>query len=301
MKLYGTTVNGGVGGAGTVFELLPGKAPRTERVLYAFTQSVQGANPSAGDLTIGSHGAIYGTTQYGGAYGQGTVFELSPAKGADKEKVLYSFGATSNDGTQPYAGVTFDREGNIYGTTALGGEGYGTVFELTPSTSGWTEQIIHTFGNVSDGGTPYAGLSFDTQGNLFGATTQGPGSGGGTFFELTPSSGSWSFNTIYSLSGWGISGEFRTAYLDPSGNIFGTTHCDGQYSSGSVYELQRSGSTYNYVDLYDFTGGTDGQYVFSNPAFDTHGNIFGTTNVGGSGYGVVWEVRAAGTTSARHV
>ena len=298
-KLYGTTMNGGAGGAGTVFELLPGKAPRRERVLYAFTQSGQGANPSAGDLTIDKNGAIYGTTQYGGAYGQGTVYKLSPAKGADKETVLYSFGATSNDGTQPYAGVTFDRAGNIYGTTALGGEGYGTVFELTPSKNEWTEQTIHTFGNVSDGGTPYAGLSFDAQGNLFGATTQGPGSGGGTFFELTPSNGSWSFNTIYSVPGWGISGEFRTAYLDTSDNIYGTTHCDGQYSSGSVYELQRSGSTYNYVDLYDFTGGTDGLYVFSNPAFDAHGNIFGTTNVGGSGYGVVWEVRATSKTSRR--
>ena len=141
----------------------------------------------------------------------------------------------------------------------------------------------------------------DAQGNLFGSTTQGPGGGGGTFFELTPSNGSWSFNTMYSLSGWGISGEFRTAYLDPSDNIFGTTHCDGQYSSGSVYELQRSGSTYNYVDLYDFTGGTDGQYVFSNPAFDTQGDIFGTANVGGSGYGVVWEVRAADKNGRRHV
>jgi uncharacterized repeat protein (TIGR03803 family) len=298
-KLYGTTVNGG-GGAGTVFELLPGKTLRTERVLFAFTQSAQGANPSAGDLTTDASGAIYGTTQYGGAYGQGTVFKLS-GKGAGKEKVLYSFGANENDGTQPYAGITFDRAGNIYGTTSLGGEGYGTVFELIPSKSGWTEQIIHTFGNVTDGGTPYAGLSFDAQGNLFGSTTQGPGGGGGTFFELTPSNGSWSFNTIYSLSGWGISGEFRTAYLDPSDNIFGTTHCDGQYSSGSVYELQRSGSTYNYVDLYDFTGGTDGQYVFSNPAFDAQGDIFGTTNVGGSGYGVVWEVRAANKAGRHHV
>lgn len=298
-KLYGTTVNGG-GGAGTVFELLPGKAPRRERVLYAFTQSVQGANPSAGDLTIDSKGNIYGTTQYGGAYGQGTVFELSRAKGAENEKVLYSFGATSADGTQPYAGVTLDRSGNIYGTASAGGQGYGTVFELTPSQSGWTEHILHTFGNVNDGGTPYAGVSFDAQGNLFGSTTQGPGSGGGTFFELTPSSGGWSFNTIYSLSGWGISGEFRTAYLDSSDNIFGTTHCDGQYSSGSVYELQHSGSSYNYVDLYDFTGGTDGQYVFSNPTFDAHGNIFGTTNVGGSGYGVVWEVRAGGKIGRHH-
>jgi uncharacterized repeat protein (TIGR03803 family) len=297
-KLYGTTVNGGSGGAGTVFELLPGKTPRNERVLYTFTQSAQGANPSAGDLTIDANGAIYGTTQNGGAFGQGTVFKLS---GAHKEKVLYSFGATASDGTQPYAGVTFDRAGNIYGTTSLGGEGYGTVFELTPSKSKWIEQTIHTFGNVTDGGTPYAGLSFDAQGNLFGSTTQGPGDGGGTFFELTPSGKSWSFNTIYSLSGWGISGEFRTAYLDPNDNIIGTTHCDGQYSSGSVYELQRSGSTYNYVDLYDFTGGTDGQYVFSNPAFDAKGDIFGTTNVGGSGYGVVWEVRAASQTGRLHV
>ena len=109
-KLYGTTVNGG-GGAGTVFDLCsrPRKRGRTERVLYAFTQAASGANPSAGDLTIDADGDIYGTTQYGGAYGQGAVFKLSPAKGTYKEKVLYSFGANSNDGTQPYAGVIFDQ------------------------------------------------------------------------------------------------------------------------------------------------------------------------------------------------
>ena len=299
-NFYGTTSGGGAYNHGSLFEITAAGKLTTLYNFCSLANCADGLSPYAAPLQA-TDGDLYGTTYLGGANNYGTVFKLSPAKGADKEKVLYSFGANSNDGTQPYAGVTLDRARNIYGTAALGGQGYGTVFELTPSKSGWTEQIIHTFGNVTDGGTPYAGLSFDAQGNLFGATTQGPGAGGGTFFELTPSNGTWSFNTIYSLSGWGISGEFRTAYLDPSDNIFGTTHCDGQYSSGSVYELQRSGSAYNYVDLYDFTGGTDGQYVFSNPAFDAHGNIFGTTNVGGSGYGVVWEVRAAGKTGRRHV
>jgi uncharacterized repeat protein (TIGR03803 family) len=79
--------------------------------------------------------------------------------------------------------------------------------------------------------------------------------------------------------------------LDASGNIYATTHCDGEYGSGTVYELTRSGGTWTYNPLYAFTGGDDGLYSYSNLVFDTQGNLYGTTKSGGtSGYGVVFKV-----------
>jgi len=289
-RLYGTASQGG-GGGGTVFDLGRSKRdPRKERSLYRFVGSGNGYQPSSGDLAFDANGGIYGTTTDGGAYGGGTVFRLTRSHGGWTETILHSFGGIG-DGTNPVAGVVFDGAGNLYGTTSAGGaSGNGTVFEVTPSGSGWTENILHSFAAAADGSVPYAGLTFDGAGNLYGAATDGGTNGGGTIFALTPSSGGWAFNVVYSVPGWGISGPFRTPLVDANGDVFGTTHCDGAYSSGSVFELTRSGSVWTYTSLHDFTGGSDGQYVFANPVFDAHGNIYGTTQVGGSGYGVVWEV-----------
>jgi uncharacterized repeat protein (TIGR03803 family) len=290
-RLYGTTSQGG-GGGGTVFDLGPSSngGPRKERVIHSFTSRARGSQPSSGDLTFDAAGNIYGTTSSGGASGNGTVFKLTRLNPGWKETVLYSF-AGGTDGAVPVAGVVFDTAGNLYGTTSAGGtSGNGTVFQLTPSGSHWSETILHNFQGQSDGLVPYAGLTFDRAGNLYGAATDGGTSGGGTIFVLTHGSGGWAFNVIYSVPGWGISGPFRTPLVDASGNVFGTTHCDGAYSAGSVFELARSGSTWTYTALHDFTGGADGAYLFSNPVFDTHGNVFGTTQVGGAGYGVVWEI-----------
>jgi len=290
-RLYGTTSQGG-GGGGTVFDLAatPKLYPRKETLLYAFTNAGNGYQPSSGDLNFDAAGNVYGTTSAGGVYNGGTVFKLSRTKNGWHETVLYSFGQIG-DGAVPYAGVIGDAAGNLYGTTSAGGSaGDGTVFELTPKGSVWSETIIYSFQGQTDGLVPYAGLTSDGAGNLYGAATDGGSAGGGTIFELTPSGGVWSFSTIFSVPGWGISGPFRTPVVDASGDIFATTHCDGTYSSGSVFELTRSGNTWTYLSLHDFTGGSDGQYVFSNPVFDSHGDVFGTTQVGGAGYGVVWEV-----------
>ena len=101
----------------------------------------------------------------------------------------------------------------------------------------------------------------------------------------------WTFNTLYDLAGWGISGSFRDLLLDNSGNIFATTHCDGQNNAGTVYKLANSGGTWTYTELYTFTGGSDGLYSFSNLVVDKEGNFYGTTNQGGAnGYGVVFKV-----------
>jgi len=290
-NLYGTTTSGGAYNAGTIYRVtLAGK----ETVIHSFNGTNGGASPVAG-LAVDNAGNLYGTTTAGGASGNGAVFELVAPTAAGGQwigKVLYSFG-TGTDGATPLGGINFDASGNLYGTTSAGGMyGYGTVFQLTHSASGWKENILHHFALQDDGGVPYAGLVRDGN-NLFGATTDGGAggaNGGGTVFELTPSGDSWTFTVLYGLSGWGISGSFRNLLLE-SGKIFATTHCDGANDAGTVYELTLSGDTWTYNQLYVFTGGTDGLYSFSNLASDGKGNLYGTTNQGGAnGYGDAFKV-----------
>ena len=291
-NLYGTTYSGGVSNAGTVFMVTRGGK---EKVLHSFAGGTDGASPVAG-LTMDNAGNLYGTTTAGGSSGNGTVFKLAVptvAGGAWKESLLYSFGS-GTDGTIPVAGVTFDAAGNLYGTTSAGGTyGYGTVFQLARSKSGWTENILHDFALGIDGGVPYAGLVPNGTGGFYGAASDGGSggeNGGGSVFELTHTSGGWTFAVLYDLSGWGISGTFRNILLK-SGNIYATTHCDGDYSAGTVYELTPANGTWTYSSLYVFTGGTDGTFSFSNLVFDKAGNLYGTTNVGGAnGYGVAFKV-----------
>jgi uncharacterized repeat protein (TIGR03803 family) len=143
-----------------------------------------------GALIFDAAGNLYGTTSYGGTYDYGTVFELTPAAGGGwTETVLHNFNDNGTDGYWPYAGLIFDAVGNLYGTTYGGGVytsctngsflGCGTVFELTPTAGGgWTEKVLHSFGNGTDGEDPQAGLIFDAAGNLYGTTYLG-----GTYYQ----------------------------------------------------------------------------------------------------------------------
>ena len=283
--LYGTTSAGGAFGGGTVFRIVN----NTKAILHNFGSGRDGSAPLGG-LVFDSAGNLYGTTSAGGANGNGTVFMLSLTGPLWRETVLYSFG-TGSDGAAPYAGVTLDSAGDVLGTTSAGGTGgYGTVFQLTRAHS-WAESIVYNFQNQNDGGVPYAGLIADGHGNFYGAATEGGSQGGGSIFELTPAGSGWNFTPIDSLAGWGISGTFRNLMLSSSGTLYATTHCDGQDSAGTVYELvPGSGGTWTYTLLYSFTGGTDGLYSFSNLVM--FGNrLYGTTNQGGAdGYGVVFAV-----------
>jgi uncharacterized repeat protein (TIGR03803 family) len=285
--LFGTTAAGGASGSGTVFRVKGAK----EAVLYSFAGGTDGADPQAG-LVMDAAGNLYGTTSMGGSAGNGTVFELvAPKKknGPWKEIVLYSFG-TGTDGATPVSGVSLDAAGNLYGTTSLGGAyGYGTIFRLTPG-SAWTENILHSFQNTDDGAYPYAGLVFDAAGNLYGAATQGGTAGGGTVFKLRPSKGNWKFSVLYSVPGWGISGSFRNLLLDESGNIYGTTHCDGDYNAGTIYKLAPSAGGWTYTLLYTFTGGSDGLFSISNLVLK-NGKLYGTAlNGGADGAGVIYNL-----------
>jgi uncharacterized repeat protein (TIGR03803 family) len=220
-NLYGPTLSGGNGlcdhdqsaSCGTIFELSPnGSGGWAENVIYAFPAGGgAGWSPNPG-LVFDQSGNLYGTTYYGGANpclgsgGCGTVFELSPSgSGSWTQTLLYSFGNGSNDGTFPAAGAIFDQSGNLYGTTQQGGTGCGgagggcgTVFELSPSGSGWTENIAYSFqSGAVDGAYPYAELLFDQSGSLYSTTSSGF-QGAGTVFELSPDgSGGWAETVLY--------------------------------------------------------------------------------------------------------
>lgn len=284
-SLYGTTPAGGASGSGTVFKVTGEK----ETVICSFAGGTDGAKPAAG-LVRDAAGNLYGTTSAGGANGNGTVFKLAPPeKGGNWAKsVLYSFG-TGTDGSVPVAGVIL-RSDNLYGTTSAGGTyGYGTIFELVPGTP-WTEKILYSFQDTDDGGVPYAGLIAGKAGSFYGAATEGGTGGGGTIFKLTPSGDSWTLIVLYSVPGWGISGSYRNVVLDASGNLYATTHCDGEYNAGTVYKLTPAGESWTNTVLYNFTGGSDGLYSFSNLVL-VDGKLYGTTKYGGAaGGGVIFEV-----------
>ncbi|MGA2904887.1 MAG: choice-of-anchor tandem repeat GloVer-containing protein [Candidatus Korobacteraceae bacterium] len=241
-------------------------------------------------VTIGPNGSLYGTTYDGGAYGNGSVFNLRPPLHACSnvlcswtETVLYSFqGGT--DGANPASGVIFDQAGNIYGTTAYGGlECYylgncGTVYEVTPSGSGWTESVIYAFSG-SDGESPLSSVIFDNAGNLYGTTWGGGtypcgGSGCGTVFELTPTgSGGWAESFLYSFTN-GADGlnPYAGLIFDPSGNLYGAT----AGGSETAFKLTPSGVTWTFSLVYSFTGG-DWCGPRATLVMDGAGNLYGTT------------------------
>jgi uncharacterized repeat protein (TIGR03803 family) len=175
-NLYGTTGAGGAGFSGTVFKLDPSGV---ETVLYAFTGATDGGYPAAG-VILDSAGNLYGTTQFGGAYGFGTVFEVSPS---GTETVLYSFTGGA-DGSHPqFANLVRDQAGNLYGTTPEGGAHHvGVVFNV--DTNG-VETVLHTFHHF-DGSWPGGTLALDSKGNLYGTTFYGGAYGGGVIFRIAP-------------------------------------------------------------------------------------------------------------------
>ncbi len=309
-SLYGTTGFGGnpqncPDGCGTVFNLKPTPTPPTtpltpwvETPLYRFGGGNDGANPYGADIIFDQAGNIYGTTYNGGtgacAGGCGTVYKLTPSNGSWTESVLYSF-TQGGDGQHAWGGVIFDPSGNLYGTTVYGGAyGYGAIYKLTPSGSGWTESILYSFNGGTDGANPYAGLISDQAGNLYGATGFAGSGNGGTAFELASSGGGWAFNVLYSFTG--ASGQFAAGPVanlafDTAGNLYGTTHGDGPYNYGTVFKLTPASGSWNYSSLHDFTGGVDGGYPRSNIIFDKNGNMYGTAAGGGTmNYGVVFEI-----------
>ena len=280
--MYGTTENGGSSWMGTIFEISP---KGVETVLYNFTGGADGGLPPAG-LVHDKEWNLYGTTQIGGAYSSGTVFELTST---GTYQVLYSFqGGT--DGATPVGGLVLDPKGNLYGTTYVGGaNSRGTVFEITPS---GTETVLYSFTGGADGGDPYTSLIRDAKGNLYGTALLGGAYGHGAVFEITKKGVE---KTLYSFAGGTTDGQgpAATLLLDSTGNLYGTTIYGGSTGNGTVFELTPAGVE---TILYSFAGGNDGAYPYSNLVRDKQGNFYGTTYQGGAeGDGTVYELTPGGT------
>lgn len=294
-NLYGTTAVGGhidqnCGfGCGTVFKLEHRSSAWILVPLYAFT-GPDGTFPTA-RVVFGPDGTLYGTTSYGGAANDGTVFRLRPPATACKavlcpwtETVLHSFSGGS-DGENPDLGdLVFDQAGNVYGTTFAGGgsgcnggQGCGTVYELSPAGSGWTENVLYRFQGNNDGAIPYSGLALDNAGNLYGTTVMGGTDDAGTVYKLTHSASGWTESIIHNFSYSGDDGQrpFGELLFDTSGNLYGTTYMGGLNGGGTAYELTPSSGGWTSNVLYAFTA-IQGSYA--ELAMDSVGNLYGTLN-----------------------
>jgi uncharacterized repeat protein (TIGR03803 family) len=281
-NLYGTTYAGHEGvNWGGVYELKKGSTGFTFQVLTVFDGTLQSG------VVFGPDHGLYGTSPNNIAgYYYGYVYEVKPPISVSCHvtfcpwtgTTLYHFtgGADGDDPT--FGSLLFDRAGNMYDTTAAGGTGNGVVYEMTKSGSGWGEQPLYAFSGNPDGKAPYAGLTFDNAGNLYGTTTAGGPSDNGTVFELSPNGGGgWTEQVLYSFTG-GSDGSFPAGGLtfDQSGNLYGSTNKGGSGGGGTVFKLTPSGGGWSYSLVNSFTG-TTGCGPFANLSFDGAGNLYGTT------------------------
>src|SRR5271170_4879674 len=178
-NLYGTTTAGGNFGEGTVYKLAPSGGAWTESILFNFSLDY-GTQPNPTGVQIDSGGNLYGTTSYGGPYGLGTIYKLTPTIGLWNRTVLHSFTGGA-DGAFPFGGIVFGPASNLYGAAYEGGTfGYGNVYEFSLVNGKWKQSILHQFTNGNDGSNPYVPLVINQLGNLYGAADQGGAYGFGT-------------------------------------------------------------------------------------------------------------------------
>jgi len=324
----------------TVFSLA------SEKPIYTFTEGKHGAIPG-NQLVSDSAGNFYGTTVDGGNQstscavqtgvpGCGVVFMLTPA---GEETVLHTFTGGS-DGAFPAGGVILDFAGNLYGTTVAGGDkkpeichfsnfipGCGVVYEITAA---GRFKVLYTFSGGKDGWYPYAGVVFDSNGNLYGTAEAGGnypkvcgGYGCGVVFKLTPTAhGPWKETVLYAFRGVRDGDGPVGVTFDSGGNLYGvafnggdkSVECDGYLGCGVVFKLAptRNGPWTETV-LHAFRDGNDGAFPQGTPFVDQQGNVYGTTVFGGDtkrsqcngrgdppGCGVVYEITAAGRFKVLH-
>jgi uncharacterized repeat protein (TIGR03803 family) len=306
--LYGTTQVGGANGDGVVFSLAP---PPTfcksivcywnETILHTFTGVPDGINPWTENLVFDAAGNIYGTTGGGGVYDNGTAFELTPSGGGYTETILHSFSG-GTDGWAPFGGVVLDAAGNVYGTTVGGGihlcsTGCGTVYQLMPSNGSWQETILYDF-EVLHGYYPSSDLIRDSAGNLYGTAIASADYNDGVLFKLAPTANGFFYTVVYQFNT--DCEPYGAPTMDSAGNFFGTCIYGGN-GGGWIYELTNCSQFCTVIDLHDFTyNGRDGGTPWGGPTLDANGNLYGTAQVGGTGYcngagcGVVWEIAGVG-------
>jgi uncharacterized repeat protein (TIGR03803 family) len=316
-NLYGVAAIGGAGkcpgGCGTTFKM-------NQSGKMVWVHSFNGANglePYAG-LLRNSAGDFYGTTVFGGIVnnhicplGCGVAFKLDNT--GTKETVLHKFTGT-RDGYFPESPLVEDSTGNLYGTTALGGKGYGAVFKI--DTTG-KKSLLYSFKGGSDGCFSDSGVILDASGNLYGATLEGGdgfcNSGHGVVFKVETSGKE---TVLYTFRGEDGANPDTVLLFDSHGNLYGTTDnggasnvCDG--GCGTVFKLSPKHGGWSETVLYSFcslSDCADGLMPLRGPLVrDASGNVYGTTDFGGTfrncngqGCGVVFKLNTTGKESVLH-
>ena len=299
-----------------ILEPRSSNATLSETILYSFARKPDGQFPVA-RLMRSADGSLYGTTASGGGthcHECGTVFKLSTTSDGYSESNLHQFQG-GLDGDDPVARLYEDKNGNIFGTTQLGGyNDNGTVFEIRSTASGYTFQTIYRFQGAPDGTYPQTALIGDASGTLYGTTASGGLSnectpGCGTAFELKPnSSGGYTESVIYRFHPTELDGYFPSAPLvmDGAGNLFGTTSGGGvkggcESGCGTVFRLTPTGSTYTETIIHRFKSFPNGGQPYGGLLLDDAGALYGTTANGGyscnsQGCGTVFKLNPRGST-----
>jgi uncharacterized repeat protein (TIGR03803 family) len=275
----------------------------TKTILHDYTGQLDGENPST-RLIVDNAGNLYGVTQAGGIYTNGTVFKIDPS---GHYTILYSFGADIRSAVNPTGRLTMDAAGNLYGTASGGFYGVGTVYKLDTNAN---LTVLYSFNGGQYGGTPEGGLLYvESEGTFFGTTynggdlrCNGNGSGCGIVYKLAPnSSGGWTLTVLHTFTG-PPDGAFPSGELtrDAQGYLYGTTQQGGASNLGIVFKVRARQESI----LHSFAGGKDGEDPLSGLLLDSAGNLYGTTFGGGgtkclrghaNGCGTVYKLDASGT------
>jgi uncharacterized repeat protein (TIGR03803 family) len=291
--LYGTTSYGGARAGGTIFKITPGGTLTTLRSLCSKTGCTDGYYPLSG-LVQATNGEFYGTMPSGGANGTGTVFKITPSGALT---TLYSFCAESSctDGADPEAALVQAYSGDLYGTTAGGGDhGEGTVFKMTP---GGMLTAIYSFcsqTNCADGSSPEAALIQANNGDLYGTTFHGGIHGWGTVFKITPEGALPTLHSFCSQPPCMDGAEPKGALVQAAnGDLYGTTMGGGSNGGGTVFKITPGGTL---TTLHRFRCCADGIGPPSGLVEGADGNFYGITFEGGANPGgTIFKITPSGT------
>jgi uncharacterized repeat protein (TIGR03803 family) len=322
-NLYGIAAGGNLcykkNTCGTAFEM---NKSGTLMGVFRFDDGPDGNGP-AGGLLRDATGNFFGVTVSGGVNtkacdddGEGICGVVYKLNAVGKETVLHRFTNTP-DGEAPESLLVEDSAGNLYGTTLWGGVNFGTVFKVDQVGN---ETILYTFTGQADGGNPYAGVILDSSGNLYGTTAYGgntgcgsiSGQGCGAVYQLNPDGQ----ETLLYAFQWGTDGAFPSSGLmeDAAGNLYGEAklggneqvyNCEGYEGCGVVYELA-PGAKYTVLYAFNYS---DGFLPTGGLVRDTAGNLYGTTEFGGTyspncqygdNCGVVFKLDTAGNETVLH-
>src|SRR5579863_6452645 len=300
-NLYGGLSYYTTGSFSPVFKLTPSGDTWTETTLYTFSAGTV-SNSNIVALAVDNSGNVFGTLSETAAAPLGLVFELESSSGSWVETTLHTFSGGASGGVP--AGPVFLSNGNFFGTASSGGDtscdahtGCGVVYELVKGTGGqWTQKVINTFhGDIVDSSSSPSLGGFDGNGNLYGSSMTGGASGCpqcGSVFELTPGvNGGWKETFLWNFTYPGIYYPTGVA-VTPAGNVFGTSDTPSgyYYTQGSIFELTPHTPGAWGMDLVYVFPFTDGQWPSPGLVADAAGNLFGTTQYGGTfNLGMVFE------------